>query len=40
MNKKKLIKKINLLFKKYDELILEEYIGGQEIQVAVITAAL
>ena len=27
---------INLLFKKYDELILEEYIGGQEIQVAII----
>jgi D-alanine-D-alanine ligase len=24
------------LFKKYDELILEEYIGGQEIQVAII----
>ena len=39
MNKKKLIKKINLLFKKYDELILEEYIGGQEIQVAVITGS-
>ena len=32
----KLIKKIQFLFKKYDELILEEYIGGQEIQVAVI----
>ena len=27
---------INLLFKKYDELIFEEYIGGQEVQVAVI----
>ncbi len=39
MNKKKLIKTINLLFKKYDELILEEYIGGQEIQVAVITGS-
>ena len=35
-NKKKLFKSIILLFKKYDELILEEYIGGQEIQVAVI----
>ena len=39
MNKKKLIKTINLLFKRYDELILEEYIGGQEIQVAVITGS-
>ena len=39
MNKKKLIKAINLLLKKYDELILEEYIGGQEIQVAVITGS-
>ena len=36
---KKLIKTINLLFKRYDELILEEYIGGQEIQVAVITGS-
>ncbi len=35
-NKKKLIKSIYHLFKKYDEIILEEYIGGQEIQVAVI----
>ena len=35
-NKKKLIKTINRQFKKYDHLILEEYIGGQEIQVAVI----
>ena len=35
-NKKKLIKSIQSLFKKYDEIILEEYIGGQEIQVAVI----
>ena len=35
-NKKKLLKSINLLFKKYDDLILEEYIGGQEVQVAVI----
>ena len=29
-------KSINRLLKKYDELILEEYIEGQEIQVAVI----
>ncbi len=35
-NKFKLIKSILSLFKKYDEVILEEYIGGQEIQVAVI----
>lgn len=35
-NKKKLLKAISRLLKKYDELILEEYIGGQEIQVAVI----
>ena len=35
-NKKKLIKKINQLLKKYSEIILEEYIAGQEIQVAVI----
>ncbi len=35
-NSKKLIRSISLLFKKYDELILEEYIGGQEVQVAVI----
>jgi len=35
-NKSKLFKSIKSLFKKYDELILEEYIGGQEIQVAVI----
>ena len=35
-NKKKLIKKINQLLKKYSEMILEEYIAGQEIQVAVI----
>ena len=27
---------IKFLFKKYSELILESYIGGQEIQVAVI----
>ena len=35
-NKNKLLKTITSLFKKYDELIFEEYIGGQEIQVAVI----
>ncbi len=35
-NKKILFKNTKQLLKKYDELILEEYIGGQEIQVAVI----
>jgi D-alanine-D-alanine ligase len=35
-NKKKLFESIYRLLKRYDELILEEYIGGQEIQVAVI----
>ena len=35
-DQKKLLTLINKLFKKYDELILEEYIGGQEVQVAVI----
>ena len=35
-NKKILLKKTDVLFKKYDELIFEEYIGGQEVQVAVI----
>ena len=35
-NKIKLFKSIRSLFKSYDELIIEEYIGGQEIQVAVI----
>ena len=35
-NKEKLLKSINRLLKKYNEIILEEYIGGQEIQVAVI----
>ena len=35
-NKEKLFKSIHSLFKKYDELIFEEYIGGQEVQVAVI----
>ena len=35
-NKIKLTKTIRTFFKKYEELIFEEYIGGQEIQVAVI----
>ena len=35
-NEEKLFNSINILFKKYEEIILEEYIGGQEIQVAVI----
>ena len=35
-NKEKLVKKLNKLLKKYTEIILEEYIAGQEIQVAVI----
>ena len=35
-NIEKLFRSIKSSFKKYDELILEEYIGGQEIQVAVI----
>ncbi len=35
-NKKKLTKSLLISLKKYDEIILEEYIGGQEIQVAVI----
>ena len=35
-NKAKLFKSAIGLFKKYQELILEEYIGGQEVQVAVI----
>ena len=35
-NEKKLFKSIDRLLKTYNELILEEYIGGQEIQVAVI----
>jgi len=38
-NKKRLFKSIQNLFKKYKELILEEYIGGQEIQVAVINGS-
>ena len=35
-DQKSLKKKVNKLFKYYDQLIFEEYIGGQEIQVAVI----
>ena len=35
-DKKKLFSKIKSLIKKYSEIILEEYIGGQEIQAAVI----
>ena len=35
-NKEKLFRSFNFLLKKYDELILEEYIGGQEVQVAII----
>ena len=35
-NKVKLFKSTKSLFKKYQELIVEEYIGGQEVQVAVI----
>ncbi len=35
-NKERLFKSSRLLFKRYNEFILEEYIGGQEIQVAVI----
>ncbi len=35
-NKIKLMNSIHYLLKKYNELILEQYIGGQEIQVAVI----
>ncbi len=34
--KKKLLQKINSLTRQYSEIILEEYIAGQEIQVAVI----
>ena len=37
-NKEKLFRSSRYLFKKYDELILEEYIGGQEVQVAVINS--
>ena len=35
-NKEELLKSTRLLFKKYNELLFEEYIGGQEVQVAVI----
>jgi len=35
-NLEKLLKSLKYLFKNYDELILEEFIGGQEVQVAVI----
>ena len=35
-NFKELYGSLNLLFKKYDQLMIESYIGGQEIQVAVI----
>ena len=35
-NSKKLTKEMINLFKKYDSLIVEKFIGGQEIQVAVI----
>ena len=38
-NIKILIKETKKLFKKYDQLIFEEYIGGQEIQVAVINGS-
>ena len=37
-NEKKLFQSIDKQFKKYDDLILEEYIGGQEIQVAVLNS--
>ena len=35
-NKNELLKLTKKLFKKYNQLIFEEYVGGQEIQVAVI----
>ena len=37
-NEERLFRSSSYLFKKYDELILEEYIGGQEVQVAVINS--
>ena len=37
-NKEKLFRLSRYLFQKYDELMFEEYIGGQEIQVAVINS--
>ncbi len=36
INKKELTKSLTNLLKKYNELLIEQYIGGQEIQVAVI----
>ena len=38
-NKEKLFKSVKRQLTKYDELIIEEYIGGQEIQVAVINGS-
>ena len=38
-NMKSLQKSVSYLFKKYNELILEQYIGGQEIQAAVLNNA-
>ena len=35
-NKKDLLKKTQSLLNKYNELIFEEYVGGQEVQVAII----
>ena len=35
-NKDKLFKSLKILYKKYEELIFEEFIGGKEVQVAVI----
>ena len=35
-NKNELLKSIKKQFKKYNELIIEDYVGGQEVQVAVI----
>ena len=37
-NKKKLFRSSRLLLKRYGELIFEEYIGGKEVQVAVINS--
>ena len=36
LNKKALLSSIKSLIKKYDDLMIEQYIGGQEIQVATI----
>ena len=38
-NFKDLKKSAKILFKKYNQLIFEQYIGGQEIQVAVINGS-